>query len=66
MDEKITVEKISEIYVLRKGNYKIYAEKEEGRLSLDTCGKSNFFNFIDSKPETLKAIGELMIIASEL
>jgi|GEM_PF-4254305 len=68
--KKDKIEKIlvSMKFVLKKGNYKICATKDRNdNISLY---RHDFFNedfcFKNSTPETLKAIGELIIEASNL
>ncbi len=64
--DDIKVEKISEIYKITDGKWTIFAEKEKGGITLLTNGDETSFNFISSKPEKIKAIGELITKASEL
>ncbi len=67
MIDNIKAKKLSEIYRLTKDKFKIYAKKEEnGKISIRTKEDESEFEFINSTPETLKAIGELIVKASEL
>lgn len=54
------------IYLLEKNGFKIQAEiRKDGKITLSTP-LSQRFVFIDSKPETIQAIGELFVMAAQV
>lgn len=63
------IEKISEEirYKISDGEYHLHVTVESGKLLYisSQAGKGEF-NFIDSKPEVVAAVGRMLIAASEL
>lgn len=53
-------------WVYSKGDYKIYVRLVDGKLSIRTKDDDDVFEFKKSKPETVRAIAELLLSASNM
>ena len=62
------IRKISESYLVKNGNIKIFVtiNKKDNRLTIENSTNSINFTFKNSNPETIKQIGELFIEAAKL
>ncbi len=62
---EVVVTKINR-YKLENDGYEIWAEVEDGRLTLETYDLRDYFKFPHSEPELVRAIGKMFIKAAEL
>jgi len=63
---KDKIKKIPYAWRIVKGEYEIRVKSWKGGLTVVTGDGHERFEFDNSEPETVKAIGELLIYASEL
>lgn len=63
------IEKIGEevAYKVSEGQYHIQVTITDGKvLCIANCSGKGEFNFVDSKPEVVAAVGRMLLAASEL
>lgn len=69
LEDKMQIEKISDevSYKISEGQYHIQVTITDGKaLYIANCEGKGEFNFVDSKPEVVAAVGRMLIAASEL